>query len=345
MDELGEAMTGIRMYSDLHEPISPEELADGLRRRSRDFRRRIVHNMLLLELILVPLPPEVTERVERFAAALGVADDPMLRVARRLAKGALGLALIDFERSGYFDGFDESTAALHAGALQHAWEQRCDDPALAARWQDLARCPEGSLGRGVHRFYEARGFTVPGLPQSAPPFLAQHDWVHVLADYGSTVESEIEIFGFIARANDDPQAFALLAMAIGLFETGYVGHAGGGFFQADRRHLSADPHRMAVRLADAMRRGALSSWHTNVRTDDGKSRDLFAIDWFEYADWSLEDARRHFHVVPKSEKALAAGAVGPWEPGGISSFQYARGRELASAARRTYDSYGATPAP
>jgi hypothetical protein len=134
-------------------------------------------------------------------------------------------------------------------------------------------------------------------------------------------------------------------MAIGLFETGYVGHAGGGFFQADRRHLSADPHRMAVRLADAMRRGALSSWHTNVRTDDGKSRDLFAIDWFEYADWSLEDARRHFHVVPKSEKALAAGAVGPWEPGGISTFQYARGRELASAARRTYDSYGATPAP
>ena len=29
-------------------------------------------------------------------------------------------------------------------------------------------------------------------------------WIHVIADYGSTVESEIEVFGLIARADDDP---------------------------------------------------------------------------------------------------------------------------------------------
>ena len=49
-------------------------------------------------------------------------------------------------------------------------------------------CPEGSLGLGVWRFYRARGFTFPGRPESAPPNLAQHDWIHVLAEYGSTVE-------------------------------------------------------------------------------------------------------------------------------------------------------------
>ena len=32
--------------------------------------------------------------------------------------------------------------------------------------------------------------------------------MHVLADYG-TVETEIEVFGFIARASDAPDVFAL----------------------------------------------------------------------------------------------------------------------------------------
>ena len=31
------------------------------------------------------------------------------------------------------------------------------------------REPEGTLGQGIHRFYRARGFAVPGTPGSAPP--------------------------------------------------------------------------------------------------------------------------------------------------------------------------------
>ena len=128
------------------------------------------------------------------------------------------------------------------------------DPDLVQRWSDLANCPEGSLGRVVSHFYAARGFTFPGSPGSAPPLLAQHDWVHVLADYGSTVESEIEVFGFISRANDDARGFSLLAMVISLFETGYLA-SGAGLFSYDRGHLSKSG--MPARLADAMRRGAL----------------------------------------------------------------------------------------
>ena len=86
------------------------------------------------------------------------------------------------------------------------------DPAPAARWRSLAALPTGTVGRGVHDFSLARGFAFPGEPGSAPPLLAQHDWVHVVADHGTTVENEIEVFGLIARANDDPRAFSLLAM-------------------------------------------------------------------------------------------------------------------------------------
>ena len=60
----------------------------------------------------------------------------MLRVAERYAHGSLGLALIDFQRSGYMETWDPAhTGALHtSGALADAWEECVLDPALARRW-------------------------------------------------------------------------------------------------------------------------------------------------------------------------------------------------------------------
>jgi hypothetical protein len=174
------------------------------------------------------------------------------------------------------------------------------------------------------------GFVVPGR---APPLLAQHDWMHVLGNYGSTVEAELEVFAFISRANNDPRAFSLLAGVISLFETGYMA-TGMGLFAYDRGHLS---HKgMAVRLADALRRGALIGAHA-----DGP--DLLRIDWFERAHLPIDDVRAEFGVVPKSEAALETGSVGPWESGGISPYQYDAGQKKAAADGRDYESFGATP--
>ncbi len=324
-------------------PLGPDEFAEAMRRRDQAFRERMVQVMLLLELLLVPLPPEVTARVEQYATALGV-EDQMLRVTRKIASGSLGLALIDFERSGYFEKMLERPPAhLHTEqALQDAWEGVCGDEALAARWSALGSCPEGSLGLGVWRFYRARGFSFPGTPGSAPPTLAQHDWIHVLGDFGSTVECEIEVFGFISRANDDPAGFSLLAMVLGLFETGYLFNAAKGFFEYDRGHLSRDADRMALRLADAMARGANAAWYLDDH-DRSEDTDFLGVDWFEYADWPVDDVRKHFGVPEKSAKSLAAGSVTPWEPGGISPFQYAHGREVIEAEGGKYDSFGASP--
>jgi hypothetical protein len=336
-------MTGISVDLANLEPLGPVEFAEAMRFRNREFRTRMVQLMLLAELLLVPLPEGVSARVEQYARRLGVCDE-MMRVARRVAHGSLGLALIDFQRSGYFQRLVERPPAhLHTStALEDAWQFVCNDPELHQRWVDLERCPEGSLGLGVWRFYRARGFTFPGHPQSAPPTLAQHDWVHVLADYGSTVECEIEVFGLISRANDDPAAFSLLAMVLGLFETGYFYDAANGFFEYDRGHISRDPDRMAWRLADAMYRGAKLAWYLDDH-DRCAETDLLATDWFAYADWQIDDVRRHYGLLPKAERAVVAGSVGPWEPGGISPFQYSRGGEIAAADRREYSSFGALP--
>lgn len=319
-------------------PETPHDLAVTLAPRNLAFRTRVLQLMLLCALVLRPLPEEVAGKVSEAARELCV-DEGMVDVAREFADGSLGLAALDFDRNGYSSEWNAADAEmLHASkSLASAWDVSVTDPALAQRWQALRDLPPGTLGRGVSDLYEARGFTYPGTPGSAPPLLAQHDWVHVLADYGTTVESEIEVFGLIARANDDMRAFSLLAMVVSLFETGYL-RAGAGLFQSSPGHLTADPN-LAVRLADAMRRGALC--HDQVTDSD--SIDFLRVDWFALAAMEVAEARERFSLVDKSSEAMTAGSVGPWEPGGISPFQMNAGRQLAAQLGREYDPLGAAP--
>jgi len=309
--------------------LTPTGLAESLAHRTLDFRRRIVQLMVLLTLVLRPLPPEVADRIAEYASELGV-EEGMVEVAHAFAAGTLGLAAMDFERNGCTSQWhpDDAVALHTSGELASAWDSVVRDPSLAEHWRAMEMLSDGTIGRRITEFYRARGFSYPGLPGSAPPLLAQHDWVHVLADYGTTVESELEVFAFIARANDDMRAFSLLAMVVSLFETGYL-RTGAGLFESSPGHLSE--HGIATRVGDAMRRGALCRG----------SVDFLRTDWFALAELDVASAREHFGVPPKATTALEAGSVGPWEAGGISPFQMTSGAALAEAAGRPYDSYGA----
>jgi hypothetical protein len=326
---LFDSMTGFRVELD-RPPVDARGLADLLARRNEAFRVRVLQVAILCALVVRPLPQSTVERLERIATELSVGEG-MLTVARDFAAESLGIAAVDFERNGYTSDWNAADRTeLHtSGELRDAWQSATDDPALAERWQRLESLPEGTLGRRITEFYRARGFQYPGRPGSAPPLLAQHDWVHVLADYGSRVESELEVFAFIARANDDPKGFSLLAMVVSLFETGYLAE-GAGLFEAFPGQLSQAG--VAVRLADAMRRGALVNG----------SIDFMTLDWFELAPFAVDELRARFGIVPKSADALAAGSVGPWEVGGISPYQVATGQQQAAASGVPYQSFGAT---
>jgi hypothetical protein len=340
IEALFPAMTGFTVSLDERSPIGPQELAAGLARRNLGFRTRVVQMMLLCALVRHPLPADVAESVAAFARELGV-EEGMVKVAQDFAAGSLGLAAVDFERNGYTRAMnaEAATVAMHeTRPLESAWEFSVNDPALGVQWAALESLPPDTIGRKVWEMYEARGFSYPGTPDSAPPLLCQHDWVHVLADYGTTVESEVEVFGLIARANDDMHAFSLLAMVISLFETGYLA-TGAGLFQSSAGHFSAN-EGMADRLSDAMLRGALC--HDNETGSD--SIDFLTIDWLSLADRPVEELRARFSLVPKSEKAVAAGSMGPWEKGGISPFQMKMGREAAERRGRAYDAHGASVA-
>lgn len=319
------AMTG-------HEPdlttvvaLDADGLAQVLARRGEAYRHRIVQVMALAALVLNPVPAAVTDRLDEYADALEVHDD-LLRAAHHLSDHSMSLVQIDFNRNGYLE--EVATSLVAQTGVDEVWGLSVHDPVLAARWSSLGDLPTGTLGRGVHDFYLARGFEFPGSVGSAPPLLAQHDWVHVLADYGTTVENELEVFGFIARANDDPRAFSLLAMVVSLFETGALAQ-GAGLFEADAGHLSRSG--MARRLGDAMRRGALCRG----------SNDFLAMDWFAIADRPVDVVRQELVLPAKDPVALSLGSVGPWEPGGISPYQWAAGRAKAERDGRDYDGHGA----
>jgi len=313
------ALTGVDVdYSDL-EPLDADGLARVLAGHDAAYRQRIVHHMVLGELILVPLPADVAARVTQYAAALGI-DDDFVRIARKYAQGALGVAWVDLRRSGFTDRWtqDRMDPLYTQASMEDPFDSPGLDPDLAARWLAFADLPDGTLGKGMWDMYVMRGFDVPGAPGGASPYLAQHDFVHVLADYGTNLEGEIETFALIGRADPDPKGFSWLATVVGLFETGYVHQQ--GFFQSDVKEHSLRGAGMTTRLADAIRRGKA------VQEQFGT--DLFCVDFHQMADRLLDDVRARICLPPKSGACIAAGSPGVFELAGMSENQRAYAAEL-----------------
>jgi len=326
LEAIASALTGVDVDYRSLEPLGPEELAEVLARRDLDYRQRIVHHMVLAELVLRPIPTVVAHRVHLYAEALGVKDD-FVRLARRYAQGAFGLAYKDLQRNGFAahlqgGGEGEVSPGPGRGSLDPAAAPFAPaelDPELEATWRGFAGLPPDTLGFQAWDMYDARGFELPGGPGGAPRYLAQHDFVHVLADYGTNLRGELEVFSFIGRADPDPKGFAWLATLTGLFETGYIPTT--GFFDRDVRERVIQAPGMHRRVADAIRRGKEVCRANNL--------DLFEVDYYAVADRPVEDLRAHFAVPPKGEHALEAGSVGLFDLAGMSEIQ-----QQAVAARR-----------
>jgi hypothetical protein len=320
------ALTGVEVdYHDL-DPLGPDELAAVLERRDLNYRQRIVHHMVLGELVLRPLPVAVAARVAKYAQALGV-DDRFVRVARRYAQGAYGLAWMDLRRSG----FTEHVRQIDLGPLpsevsvSDPFAPPVVDPELETTWTSFRDLPDESLGRAVWEMYDGRGFAFPGTADGPCAYLAQHDFIHVLANYGTNLKGEVEVFAFIGRSDPDPKGFAWLATLVGLFETGYI--AGTGFFERDVRERHIGAHGMQHRIADAIRRGKTVC--------ERYGTDLLEVDYHAVAERPIDEVRALLRIPAKSSQALEAGSAGVFEREGLSELQ----RRVADArAKREEES-------
>jgi hypothetical protein len=222
---------------------------------------------------------------------------------------------MDLQRNGFVDHVREATgddeAAKPSPAGAQPFEPAAVDPALTDRWAIFEEMPRGTLGRGVWELYDGRGFTLPGCPGGAPEYLAQHDFVHVISDYGTNLKGELEVFAFIGRADPDPKGFAWLATLVGLFETGFI--ADTGFFERDIRERNIQAPGMHQRIADAIRRGKVVC--------ESYGTDLFDVDYHALAPRPVEDVREILRVPPKSEGAVAGGSPGTFDLDGMSEVQ------------------------
>jgi hypothetical protein len=316
LEAIASALTGVSVNYRALEPLGPDELADVLSPRDLAYRQRVVHHMVLGELVLRPIPIVVAHRVAKYAEALGVKDD-FVRVARRFAQGARGLAWKDLQRNGFVEHVqeadeDEPEGGRATGRGAPAPFAPAEvDPELAARWNAFEDLAEESLGRSVWEMYDTRGFALPGTPGGAPAYLAQHDFVHVIADYGTNIKGELEVFAFIGRADPDPKGFAWLATLTSLFETGYIHTT--GFFDRDVRERAVQAPGMHVRVADAIRRGKVVCQNYGV--------DLFEVDYYELAGRPVAEVREMLGVPAKGLVCVEAGSVGLFDLEGMSETQ------------------------
>ena len=320
---IAEALTGFEVdYRDL-EPLSAEEFAEVLAEKPEWYRQRLVHHMVLGELVLKPLPREVAWRVREYTAALGI-EDQFVRIAHRYAQGATGLAWIDLQRSGFTSHLEQvDPGAEHYQTAGTPFEKAPPDPAVVELWRSFEDYPAETLGRKVWEMYDARGFALPGTPEGASPYLAQHDFVHVLADYGTNLKGELEVFALIGRANPDPQGFAWLATLVGLFETGYVEDT--GFFERDIREHNIQAPGMHVRIADAIRRGKVVS--------ERCQQDLFTVNFTPLAARPVGEVCEILSIPPKSAGALESGSPGLFDRAGMSAIQQAYFDQRAGGSR------------
>jgi hypothetical protein len=272
----------------LLEPFEPDELAAAI--GDQALRHELVDLMVALEFVVHPLPPALAARVSTYAAALGVAD-PSLGAARALAHRHVGLLHADLLRSSWYTeqtlkGFGHGlgrelahSKATYLGAPE--------DRSLAAKWQALGDHAEGTWGRGVHDFYRAHGFPLPGERHGIYEIGALHDWVHVLADYGTDPEGEIDVFTFIAGTMSDPHGFVLFLITLCLFQNASIGHVGGKRVVIARADTLADP--------GAVDRWAEALWRSSCCTVDP----MGGVDHFALAGVPIDELRDAWSIPAK----------------------------------------------
>jgi len=270
-------------------PASERDVAATL--RSSEERSELIQLMCAIEILSNPLPPAIEESVARWARALDV-EERSLVYLRDLARGEVGKSIQDFYRLNWIGDLDRRNPEF-AGLLRRGGDAAYattveEDPALVARWVALERCPPGSIGRHLSEFYAARHFLFPGRAGAANEAVAHHDWIHLLADYGTTPLGEIEVVSFQTTCTRTPGALLGLLGALALFESGVMK---AGLVTKSYPHEGLSRPGGTERMAEAITRG--KACNTDLLLD---------VDFFTLANEPLEALRERFGIPPKSAR-------------------------------------------
>jgi hypothetical protein len=228
-------------------------------------RHRVVELMIVLEFSRHPGSAAMADRVEAYAASLGI-EEKMQIVARDALQSARAELNADYNR--YHDAYD--IEPRFAGV---------EDCEMATRLRALEHCPPGSLGRAYFDFYQSYNLKFPGEPGGGDVIFVAHDFTHVLAGYEPDGPGELALQAMLVSATDGDEHFSNFCVSRSLHEAGLYDSD----IVKDKVGTLARPGA-AEELADAIRRGAECS------------ADFARIDHLALADEPLEDVRRDLSI-------------------------------------------------
>ncbi|MEM7135604.1 MAG: hypothetical protein AAF500_03445 [Myxococcota bacterium] len=278
------------------EPNTPAEVTATL--ESPEERQELVQLMCAVEVLSESMLEQTQESVAAWAEALDVPERGLVFL-RDLADGEFRKMLEDFYRLNWIGDLSRRASGfgrlLERGGEEAYARTVVPDPKKAARYQNLASCPEESLGRYLYEFYQKRGFGFPGEEGAASEAVAHHDWIHLLSDYGTTPLGEIEVVSFMTTCTRTPGAMLGLIGALALFESGVMR---AGFVTGATPHQGLSRPGGIERMSEAITRG--KDCNTDLLLD---------VDYFTMADEPLVDLRKRFGIPLKTD---AVQALDPW---------------------------------
>ncbi|HEY0138098.1 MAG TPA: hypothetical protein VGB85_28625, partial [Nannocystis sp.] len=84
---------------------------------------------------------------------------------------------------------------------------------VSQRYRQLGSLDEGTLGRELWRYYKEREFELASDPGTVPDALVEHDIMHIISGYDSSLEGELQTLAFVAgMRQEDPFSALFLVL-------------------------------------------------------------------------------------------------------------------------------------
>ena len=270
---------------DALQPITPAQLAAGF--PVPELRQQFINGALVVSLADGVPSRETVAAVAAFAEALDV-DTPALTDLRRLAEHHMLVFKIDFLRRSQIAGIMKNQLEQKGplGLVKSVLTMRglMEDPALAARYRAWEKLPSDTLGHQLIAFYAKNGFSLPGERKGFPEAGLYHDLCHVLGDYGTDPEGEVQVAAFTSGFMRQRPIYIVL-FAVMIFSAGVNVRPSAEDFTTVG--VLGKPG-MAERMFAAIERGS----QVNQDLTD-------KWDYWAYVDLPLEEARRRLNILPR----------------------------------------------
>jgi hypothetical protein len=276
----------LRLDADIDalEPITPAELAAGF--PMPELRQQFINGAMVTSLADGVPTPETVAKIAEFAQALGVSTTALTDL-RRLAEHHMLIFKIDFLRRSQIAGIMKNQLEQKGplGLVKSVLTMRgvMEDPALTARYRAWEKLPAETLGHQLIAFYDKNGFSLPGQRGGFPEAGLYHDLCHLLGNYGTDPEGEVQVAAFSAGFMRTRPIYIVL-FAVMIFSAGVNVRPSAEDFTT--LGVLGKPG-MAERMFAAIERGS------QVNQDLSDKWDYWA-----YADLPIDEVRRRLNILP-----------------------------------------------